>query len=210
MQVKLYWAMTHFEKVSNKPWLIHWYCPERLKPLADCQKLISDYDLCPEEPIILSGFEYKAYYDLFTKEERKRLLTPLDPDDPDYIEGVDLSKEEIEVWYNYRHSKDELTRAINELFTEKEIELLKQYLQEKYGFSLDAIEVDFPMSNFCLKGYCREAWNNDKEPDYILHEDPDFPLSIPVEGGLEEVHMINVNITMKESGQLRFRFENEP
>jgi len=112
------------------------------------------------------------------------------------------------VWYKYRYSKDELIRAINELFTKKEIELLKQYLQGEYGFSLDAIEVDFPMSNFCLKGYCREAWNSDKEPDYILQVDPDFPLSIPVEGSFEVVHTINVSITMEESMQLRFRFEN--
>ena len=209
MQLKLYWAITHFGKDSDKPRMIHWYCPERLKPLADGRELIDDYHLCPDEPIVLSNFEYKAYYDLFTEEERKRLLTPLDPDDPDYMEGVDLSKEEIEIWYNYRYSKDELTRAINELFTEKETEILKQYLQEKYGFSLDAMEVDFPMSNFCLRGYCREAWNSDEEPDYILHEDPDFPLPIPVEGSLEDVHVINVNITLEESGQLKFRFEDD-
>ena len=209
METKIYSAMTIFEDKKDDPRLIHWYCPERLKPLANCQELITDYHLCPDEPPILSDLEYRIYNDLLTEEVKEKYLTPLEPDDPEYLEGFNLSKEEVELWYNHRYSKDELIRAINGFFTETEIEALRQYLQEKYGFPLSAGELDFPMRNFLFQSYCLEHWNSDKEPNYFLHEDPGFPLPIPVEGSLVEVHMINVNITMEESGQLKFRFEDE-
>jgi len=67
------------------------------------------------------------------------------------------------------------------------------------------------MNNFLFRSYCTEHWNTDKEPDYILHEYPDFPLNIPVEGFLEKVHVINadITITMENDGQLRFRFDDK-
>jgi len=211
METKIYNAMTIFDDNKDNPRLIQWYCPERLKPLANCQELITDYHLCPDEPEILSDLEYRIYNDLLTEEEKKKYLTPLEPDDPEYIEGVNLSKEELELWYNHRYSKDELIRAINGFFTEKEIVALRQYLQEKYGFPLSAEELDFPMSNFLFQSYCIEHWDIDKEPDYILHKDPGFPLYIPVEGFLEKVHVINANITItvENDGQLRFRFDDK-
>lgn len=210
METKIYNAMTIFEDNKDDPRLIHWYCPERLKPLADCQELLTDYHLCPDEPPVLSDFEYKVYHDLLTEEEKEKYLTPLEPDDPEYIEGINISKEEVELWYNHRYSKDELVRAINGFFTKKEIEALRQYLQEKYGFPLSAGEMDFPMNNFLFKSYCIEHWDIDKEPDYILHEDPDFPLNIPVEGFLSKVHVINadITITVESDGQLRFKFDD--
>ncbi len=69
MQSKFYCAMTRFEKNKDKPRIIHWYCPERLKPLANCQELITDYHLCPDDPQILSDLEYRIYHNLLTKEE---------------------------------------------------------------------------------------------------------------------------------------------
>ncbi len=209
MEMKICNAMTIFEDNKDDPRIIQWYCPERLKPLANCQELITDYHLCPDEPAILSDLEYRIYNDLLTEEEKEKYLTFLDPDDPEYIEGVNLSKEEVELWYNHRYSKDELIRAINGFFTEKEIEALRQYLQEKYGFPLSAEVLDFPMSNFLFQSYCIEHWNNEKAPDYYLHEDPNFPLIIPVEGCLEKVHVINVNITLEKNGQLRFKFDDK-
>ncbi len=119
METKIYNAMTIFEDNKDNPRLIHWYCPERLKPLANCQELITDYHLCPDEPSFLSEFEYKVCCDLLTEEEKAKYLTPLEPDDPEYLEGVDLSKEEVELWYNHRYSKDELVRAINEFLPKK-------------------------------------------------------------------------------------------
>jgi hypothetical protein len=64
MQVKIYSAMTFIKKDSDKLRIINWYCPERLKPLIDCQAYISDYHLCPDEPVVLNDFEYRVHYDL--------------------------------------------------------------------------------------------------------------------------------------------------
>ncbi len=209
MTHKLYQALTHMENYSDKPRLIQWYYPERLKPLANCQQLISDYYLCPDEPSVLSELEFKIYHGLLTQEEQKNFLTLLEPDDPEYLEGVNLSKEELELWKNHRYTKNELTRAINEFFTVREVKVLKQYLEHNFELPLCTKEIVFPMSNFCFKGYCRESWNSNIEPDYILHEDPGFPLDIPVEGIIMDINIVNVNITMQDNGKLKFRYSDD-
>ncbi len=137
------------------------------------------------------------------------MLTPLKPGDSGYIEGIDLTKEEVDIWDNYRYTKDEIHRAVNEFFSSEESDLLIQYLAEKHNFKVKLLELDYPMNNAMFKGHCQEIWNCDREPDYRLHEDSDFPLAVPVEGYIKAVGVIKANITSDENGKLRFQFEDD-
>lgn len=201
----LYWGLTKLEHNEKGEKIIYWYCPERIKPVAPYDQIVEDFHSYPDEPTQLTEFEQKLYYDTFTEEERKLLLTDLEKDSPDYIEGLDLKKEEVEFFKNFCYSKDEARRCVNEFFTEEEIDLLESYLAQEYGFRLEKMEITCPLDKFELASHCRDPWDCEEEADYLLHYDPNFLLDIPVEGIIEQVYKIEVYI---KDGRMHFK-ENE-
>jgi hypothetical protein len=197
----LYLAFTHLERIDNMQKAIFWYCPERITPAASYEQILEDFHLYPDEPVMLNGFEKNIYYDTFTEEERDLLLTDIDEASPFYIKGVDFKKEEIEFFLNFRYSKDEARRAVNEFFTKNELGLLRNYLKLKFGYKLEVEVIKCPIDHVSFFGYCREPWDCEKEPDFILDQDPDFPLDIPVEGSILNAYLIQVCI---EDGNIHF------
>jgi len=204
--MEIYWGLTELGENEKGKKIIYWYCRERVKPPAPYDQIIEDFHTYPDEPRHLTEFEEKLYYDSFTKEERELLLTELEKDSPDYIEDIDQTKEEVEFFKNFCYSKDEARRCVNEFFTEEEVEVLEKYLARKYGLKFEKMGIPCPIDKFELFSHCRDPWNCEEEPDYILHEDPDFPLDIPVEGLIEQVYMIAAYV---KDGKLCFKDEEE-
>ncbi len=198
----LYWGLTELEINEKGKKIIYWYCPERIKPAIPHDQKIKDFHSYPDYPAQLTEFEQKLYYDSFTEEERELLLTDLEKDSPDYVEGLDLKKEEVEFFKNFCYSKDEARRCVNEFFTGEEIDLLESYLAQKYGFKLKKMEITCPIDKCELVSCCRDLWDCEEEPDYLLQEDPGFPLDIPVEGIIEQVYKIEVFI---KDGRMHFK-----
>ncbi len=178
--MNLYLGITVKNYIGQENKAIFWYCPERIKPLLPYEAIIEDFHLYPDESILTTEFNQKLYYDSFTEEERKNLLTNIEPDHPDHIEGIYLIKEGVEFLRNFRYPKDEARRCVDEFFSGYEIESLGKYLRERYGFHLEKLKIEFPIDNTSLQGYFRDPWHIKYLPVFQLDEDPIFPLEIAV------------------------------
>jgi hypothetical protein len=135
----LYQALTKLERDEKEEKIVVWYCPERVKPVAPYEQVLKDFHLYPDEPVELTEFEKKIRYDSFTKEERELLLTDIDEESLDYVNGLDMKKEEVEFFKNFRYSKDETRRCINEFFNRSEVEMLQEYLSPYFAGSRNRI-----------------------------------------------------------------------
>ncbi len=187
----LYQLTTIRKDDKDQNTIIYWYCPERLKPVMPYEEVLEDFHLYPDEPHELSELEMKIYYGLLKDHEREQ-LTELDEYSPDYIPGLDLKQEEVDFYKNFRYTKDEARRSVNEFFSLNEVKLLSEYLKTKYCFGLESEKIVIPVNNVLFYTYCREPWTSDKVPDFVLHDDPHFPLDMPVEGLIDPDHLFKL------------------
>lgn len=197
----LYQPFTQLKRTKKQRWCIWWYCLERVQPVAPYEQILEDFHLYPEEPRELTELEQKIQEGAFTEEERELFLTDLDESYPEHLQGLDLKKEEVDFFANFRYAKDEARRGVNELFTRKEVEVLEEYLRRKYGYTLVIKDIRCPIDNIDFQGYCRDPWDCDDEADFLLHEDPDFPLGIPAAGFIKPVQIIRARM---KNGRLTF------